>query len=93
MAKELLRQVERAYRRGFQQGHHFANHTINPPTDEQVFNFRYVTTLKKDYGAPENYNQGKPPPIYGNLYDRFRCECDNDTAIQLAEYIKKLIEK
>ena len=90
---EMLTQYERAYRRGFQQGHHSQIRLEGPesPTEYDVFEYRYETPLDKDYTAPERPGE-KPHPLMGSVYERFDCECNTEEAKQLSYKLASLLE-
>jgi hypothetical protein len=51
-ARDILMMIEKAYRRGFQHGHHVASTYDDPPTKEDVFAYRYNTTLSVPFRPP-----------------------------------------
>lgn len=56
LKKEIIKVAERAYRRGYQQGNHFASQGV---TNHDCFTYRYRRDLKKPWGCPERYSDGK----------------------------------
>lgn len=87
LVKELLRQIEKTYRRGFQHGYTFAMHSPNPPTELQVYNYRYKKSLNKAYTAPE-----QPKWKYHELttvFERLEMEADGDAkGRELVRYLE-----
>lgn len=54
--QEILKVAEQAYRRGYQQGNHFAKQGV---TQHDCFQYRYRRDIKKPWGCPERYSDGK----------------------------------
>ena len=90
--EEILIQVERAYRRGFQQGHHsqLVISEKGPPSEDDVFNYRYETSLTKDFGAPETQGE-KPHAVFGSVFERFAAEIHQESARSMLYKLQDLL--
>ena len=90
--RAFLLQYERAYRRGFQQGHHFC--TTRDITAKQVYQYRYQLSLKIAYEAPEFPKQKHNGKRLGTVLDRLSMEShdhdqdSSDLVWRLEEFMK-----
>lgn len=56
LRKEIFKIAEQAYRRGYQQGNHFASQGV---TQKDCYKYRYRRNINKPWGCPERYVDGK----------------------------------
>lgn len=88
----ILQAIEKAYRRGWQQG--YIACLINPEVNEdEIYKWRYKKDINKQIPAPENKSFYKASRSYFSLLERFKMEVQTEGEHQLYCKIEKSTTK